>query len=65
MNEKIDKFKEIVDRQEQYTRCNCLLLHVILISTDDLILKTVNEKMNIELSSSDLDKTHRIGQKKS
>ena len=31
---------------------------------DDLALKTVNEKMNIELSFSDLDGTHRTGWKK-
>ena len=29
MNEKIEKVERIVDRQEQYSRCNCLLLHGI------------------------------------
>ena len=29
MNEKIEKVERIVDRQEQYSRSNCLLLHGI------------------------------------
>ena len=29
MNEKIEKVERIVDRQEQYSRCNCLLLYGI------------------------------------
>ena len=29
MNEKIEKLERIVDRQEQYARRNCLLLHGI------------------------------------
>ena len=67
MNEKIEKLGEIVYRQERYLRCNGLFLHCIAgnegENTDDLVLKTVNEKINIELSSLDLDKTHPIGLK--
>ena len=68
MNEKIEKLERIVDRQEQYSRCNCLLLHGIAEGerekTDDLVLGTLNEKMYVDLTPSDLDRTHRIGQKK-
>ena len=68
MNEKIEKLERIVDRQEQYSRCNCLLLHGIAEGereqTDDLVLETLNEKMHVDLTPSDLDRTHRIGQKK-
>ena len=46
MNEKIEKLERIVDRQEQYSRRNCLLLHGIaedeLENTDELILETSN-----------------------
>ena len=66
MNEKIEKLEEIVDMQQLHP--NCLLLHGIMENedehTDDLVLKTVNEKMNIEPSSSDLHRTHCVGQKK-
>ena len=69
MNKKIEKLEQIVARQEQYSRRNCLFLHDIVENkdenTDNLILKTVDEKINIELSSSDLDRTHRTGRKKS
>ena len=68
MNEKIEKLERIVDRQEQYSRCNCLLLHGIAKgkreNTDELVLENLNEKMHIDLTPSDLDGTHRIGQKK-
>ena len=65
MNKKIKKLERIVDRQEQYSRRNCLLLHGITEdereNTDELILETLNEKMHINLTPSDLDRTHRIG----
>ena len=42
MNEKIEKLERIVDRQEQYSRRNCLLLHSITEdereNTDELVL---------------------------
>ena len=68
MNEKIEKLERTVDRQEQYSRRNCLLLHGITEgereNTDDLVLETLNEKMHVDLMPSDIDRTHRIGQKK-
>ena len=68
MNEKIEKLEMIVDRQEQYSRCNCLLLHGIAQgereNTEELVLETLNGKMHIDLTTSDLDRTDRIGQKK-
>ena len=48
MNEKIEKLERIVDRQEQYSHRNCLLLHVIAKgereNTDELVLQTLNKK---------------------
>ena len=55
------------NRQEQYLHQNCLLLCSIAENegqnTDELVLKIVNEKMNIGLSRSNLERTHRIGKK--
>ena len=60
MNKKIEKLERIIDRQVQYSRHNCLLLHGILEgqreNTDDLVLETLNEKMHVDLTFSDLDK---------
>ena len=68
MKEKIEKLEKIVDRREQHSRRNCLLLHGIAEGerekTDDLVLETLNEKMHVDLTLSDLDRTHCIGQKK-
>ena len=48
MAQRIDKLENLVDRQEQYSRRNCLLVHGIAETnkenTDTLVLKTINEK---------------------
>ena len=52
LNEKIEKLERIVDRQEQYSRRDCLLLHGIAErereNIDELVLETLNEKMRID-----------------
>ena len=67
-NEKIKKLERIVDRQKQYLRRNCLLLHDIAETEheniDDSVLETLNEKFHVELTLSDVDRTQHIGQKK-
>ena len=54
--------------KKQYSRRICLLLHGIAEgereNTDDLVLETLNEKVHVDLTLSDLDRTYRIGQKK-
>ena len=68
MNEKIENLERIVIRQEQYSLRNCLLLHGIAEgerqNTDELVLETLNKEMHIDLTPSDLDRAHRICQKK-
>ena len=68
IKENIQNLEGKVDKQKQYSCRSCLLLHSVAENEgeniDDLALKTVNEKMNIELSFSDLDGTHRTGWKK-
>ena len=67
MNKNIEKLERIVDRQEQYSHHNCLLLLCITEgereNIDDLVLETLNEKMHVDLTPSDLDRTHSIGMK--
>ena len=68
LNKNMKKLERIVDRQKQYSCRNCLLLQGIAEgereTTDDLVLENLNEKLNDDLTLSDLDRTHRIGQKK-
>ena len=55
MNEKIEKQEKIVDKQEQYLRRNCLLLHGIAEgereNTDALVFKALNEKIHVDFNS--------------
>ena len=58
-----------LDRQEQYSRRNCILIHGITETqdenTDDISLRTINEHLELELTEKELDHTHRIGNPKS
>ena len=46
MAQRINKLENLVDRQEQYSQCNCLLMQGKAETndeiTDDLVLKTIN-----------------------
>ena len=68
MNKKVENLEKEIDKHEQYSRRNCLLVHGIVETddevTDELVIETISTKMNIEVSPSDLDRTHRIGKKK-
>ena len=54
-----------VDEMEQYSRRNCLLLHGVKENTnedtDDIVVKTISENLDIHLQKEDLDRTHRVG----
>ena len=68
MNKDIKKLERIVDRQERYSHHNSLLLPGITEGereyTDDLVLETLSEKMHVDLTPSNLDRTHSVGLKK-
>ena len=68
MAQKIDKLENLVDQQEQYSRRNCLLVHGIAETndenTDDLVLKTINEKLDVDIAEKEIDRSRRIGRKK-
>ena len=57
-----------MERQEQYSRRNCILIlqlkEEMNESTDDKVLKLLREELNEDILLSDLDMTHRIGKKK-
>ena len=50
---------------EQYSRRNCLLLHGVRENsnenTDDIVVKTISENLDIDIQKEDLDRTHRVG----
>ena len=56
-----------MERQEQYSRRNFILIHglkkEIDESTDNRVLKLFREELNEDILSADLDRTHRIGKK--
>ena len=61
----IDNLSLGLDRQEQYSRRNCLLLHNIPETsnenTDDLVIKTVNEELLEAITINETDRSHRLG----
>ena len=67
MAQRIDKLENLVDQQEQYSRRNCLLVHEIAETnkenTDGLVLKTLNEKLGINITKNETDRSHRTSRK--
>ena len=61
----VDVLNKQLDRQEQYSRRNCLLIHNIPENedenTDDTVLKIIEEKVGEPVGIEDLDRTHRLG----
>ena len=61
------KLSKKKDKHEQYSRRNCVLVHKIVETddemSDDLVIETISTKINIEVSPADLDRTHRIWKK--
>ena len=57
-----------MQRQEQYSRRNVILIHglkeEIDESTDDRVFKLFRAKLNEDILLADLERTHRIGKKK-
>ena len=65
---KVEDLETKMERQEQYSRRNCILIHGLKEenneSTDDRVLTLFREVLNEEVLLADLDRTHRIGKKK-
>ena len=59
----------VVDRQEQYSRRNCLLVHGIVEETvqdrDEKIINTLQQSMDETIKPEDIDRSHRLDKPKS
>ena len=68
MAQRINKLENLVDRQEQCSRRNGLLVHGIAETNDenadDLVLKTINERLDANITENEMDRSHRIARKK-
>ena len=68
LNKRLDEMDAVVDRQEQYSRRNCLLLHGIVEETgedkDEKIINTVQQSMDETIKPEDIDRLHRLGKPK-
>ena len=60
--------KQLIDNNEQKSRNNCLVIHGIPESkhdnTDELTLKIINEAVNVSISLENIERSHRLGAKK-
>ena len=63
--EKVDKLSSLVDRQEQYSRRDCILIHGVKENqnedTDEVVVNQLKTGMDLEISPGEIDRTHRIG----
>ena len=68
MNKKVENLEGVIDKHERYSRQNCFLFHGIVetanVAVNSSVIETISTKMNIEVSSVDLDRMHRIRKKK-
>ena len=62
----VSKFEKQADQQEQYSRRNCLLVHRIKEvrgeATDDIIIDTINQNLDVDIPPHDIERSHRFGQ---
>ena len=60
-----ESLKGCLDRQEQYSRRNYLLIHGFseskIQNTDELVIDTIKEKMGEEIKKDEIDRSHRLG----
>ena len=67
LTDKVSNLSVQVHEQEQYSRWNCLLIHGVGENrnedTDTLSINIINERLGLDVQPSDIDRTHRIGNK--
>ena len=65
MNEIIQQLGNKIDRQEQYSRRNWILIHGIAENkkenTDQQTIDFINDSLDIKIDEIDIDRSHRIG----
>ena len=68
LSTKIKKLQKLQDQQQQYSRKNCLLVHWIAEEkdeiTDEVIINTLYQKLDLGITLQDIARTHRIGEPK-
>ena len=68
LKEKIFQVDKTLDRQKQYSRRNCLLVHGVEEKnnedTDQEIINIVKNDLGEEITIHDIDRTHRLGKRK-
>ena len=67
-NEKKD-LEQIIDRQEHHSQRNCILIHGVKEEqnedTDNVVVKLIKDNLEEDVDLTELDRSHRIGKKKS
>ena len=67
LNEKVETMDRSLDRHEQYSRRNCLLIHGVKENekedTDEVVIEFFEKEMEEKLSANDIDRSHRLGKK--
>ena len=68
LTKRLDEIDAALDRQEQYSRRNCLLIHgadeVESEDTNELSIKVVEEHMNQKIKPEDIYGSYRLGNQK-
>ena len=68
LNVSLDKADRALDRQEQYSRRNCLLIHGIdeenQENTDEVVINALKQEMDEEITHLDIDRSHCLGNQK-
>ena len=68
LTKRLDEIDAALDRQEQYSRRNCLLIHgadeVEGEDTNELSIKVVEEHMNQKIKPEDIYGSYRLGNQK-
>ena len=69
LNKKLDEMDAVVDRQEQYSQRNCLLVRRIVEETvedtDEKIINTLQQSMDETVKPEDIDRSHWLSKPKS
>ena len=65
IKERIEELESEIDRQEQYSRRNCILIHGIaekkVKNTDQQEINFINDNSDIKIGKIFIDRFHRIG----
>ena len=68
LSNKVEKLEKLQNQQEQYSRRNCLLAHGIAEEkeeiTDEVIINSLNEKLDLEITLRDIEIRHRFPEPK-